>query len=270
MENKHFVKDENLEIRIKFDKNVTTAALIKDGQTTVKIANAICSKQDVFDEEIGAILAVQRLFGEKKWINLSKLILPNVSFPYKDDPYKDETRSYIEASLEKVNEEEVQFDVLDWLNVGDIVSVSSDFPVYIKGHKKIIKRGASGIVVEKLGERVKIQVYAGDDLVIADVYNPCECLSKSNNIKITAGLKTQLTTDGNSDGYSSPLAEMLEKEKEEERTIEKMTYFEGNTTYEKEKVPHVKRLFLMRKVVDGEPVWGWFMENGKFYPRKEI
>ena len=90
MENKHFVKDENLEIRIKFDKNVTTAALIKDGKTTIKIANAICSKQDVFDEERGAILAVQRLFGEKKWINLSKLILPNVSFPYKF-PHKDET-----------------------------------------------------------------------------------------------------------------------------------------------------------------------------------
>lgn len=84
------MKDENLEIRIKFDKNVTTAALIKDGKTTIKIANAICSKQDVFDEERGAILAVQRLFGEKKWINLSKLILPNVSFPYKF-PHKDET-----------------------------------------------------------------------------------------------------------------------------------------------------------------------------------
>lgn len=85
MENKHFVKDDNLEIRIKFDKNVTTASLIKDGRTVVKVANAICSKDDVFDEEIGAILAVQRLFGEKKWINLSKLILPNVSFPYKDE-----------------------------------------------------------------------------------------------------------------------------------------------------------------------------------------
>lgn len=172
--------------------------------------------------------------------------------------------------LEKVNEEESPFDTLDRFNVGDIVTISHDLPVDIKGIKKTVERGSNAIITEKLEKGVRIQGYAGDDLVFVNVYDHFDYLSKLGNIKIVAGLKTQLTSDGNSDGYSSPLAEMLEKEKEEERTIEKMPYFEGNTTYEKEKIPHVKRLFLMRKVVDGEPVWGWFMENGKFYPRKEI
>lgn len=192
--------------------------------------------------------------------------------PRIDDPVQIDTGNkaivFDKQHLKKVNEEESLFDVLDWLKVGDIVGISHDFPAYIKGIRKTVKRGSSAMVTEKLEKGVRIQVYVGDDLAIVDA--PCGCLYRLANVPLPAGLKTQLKPTANSNGYSSPLAEMLEKEKEEERTIEKMTYFEGNTIYEKEKVPHVKRLFLMRKVVDGEPVWGWFMENGKFYPRKEI
>lgn len=122
-----------------------------------------------------------------------------------------EVRFYNKVNLKKVKEGS-KYNKRDLVfNTGDIVGIECDFSMSIGGITKKVKRGACGVITEKFKKVAELQLYIGNEPTFIQI--PYVCLTPLSNVPAQL-----ITTDNsNSNSYSSPLAEMLEKEKEEER-----------------------------------------------------